>query len=274
MRNEKTITVKQVEIKRLQKLLDQDEVNFTDGIEMDSTLFNESVRFDNGFSANVKVCSGQTNCWTEAVIFNNEGIEIGVTEPSFELLGEYSFSFEENEYIINVLEEINAMKNKKYCEIPLIRVVTEKNKEYVVKESDIHEGYWCPNAFHTFFNDLNAYLEWREYVENHENDDNFYEYTFDSYCDKHNIDYDGFPFEEYVDECKIKAILSFYQYVWNSNDESITPTSAMIKLEHYGTKRLGIVYGKYILVWSDLYKCNRQIPVEIIGNITGIEIQE
>lgn len=100
---EKNVKLKEIDIKRLQSLLDKEELDFEkEDIEPDSILFNEFFKFENGFMANIKVCSGQTNCWVEAVLFNEAGSEIGVTEPSFDILGEYNFQLDQDEFNITI----------------------------------------------------------------------------------------------------------------------------------------------------------------------------
>lgn len=103
VRYSKTIIVDLNEATRLQSLLDQDEVDFkSEDVEEDSILFYSLVEFDDGYKVCIKVCSGQTNCWSEAVLFDDKGIEIGVTEPSFDFIGEYNFSIKKCEYVVNV----------------------------------------------------------------------------------------------------------------------------------------------------------------------------
>lgn len=106
MEFEKSIKIKRAVAERLQTLLDQEEIDFEKkDVEEDSLLLCETVKFDNGYTMDFKVCSGQTNCWSEAVLFNESGIEVGVTEPSYELLGECYFLYKQDEYIVNVEAE-------------------------------------------------------------------------------------------------------------------------------------------------------------------------
>jgi uncharacterized protein YrzB (UPF0473 family) len=55
--------------------------------------------------AHIKVCSGQNNLYVDPVLFDNEGNEVCVGEPAFELLGEYYFEYKGNEYVVYVEEE-------------------------------------------------------------------------------------------------------------------------------------------------------------------------
>lgn len=100
---EKRVTVSKKEAERLQYLLDQEEVNFeAEKVEEDATL---TANFEDGFSADIKVCSGQHNCYVDPVLFNKNGFEVCVGEPAFDLLGEYDFEVAGNQYIVKVEAE-------------------------------------------------------------------------------------------------------------------------------------------------------------------------
>lgn len=100
---EQTVKVSKDKAERLQALLDQGEIDFEkEDVEEDATLLTLTANFENGFSADIKVCSGQHNCYVDPVLFNENGNEVCVGEPSFDLLGEYDFEFVGNQYIVNV----------------------------------------------------------------------------------------------------------------------------------------------------------------------------
>ena len=44
-----------------------------------------------GYEADIKVCSGQNNCFVDPVLFNDKGGEITVLDVEGELLGFYDF---------------------------------------------------------------------------------------------------------------------------------------------------------------------------------------
>lgn len=54
--------------------------------------------FGDQIEADIKVCSGQNNCFIDPVLFE-DGFEVGLLEPEFDLLGEYVFEFEGKEYV-------------------------------------------------------------------------------------------------------------------------------------------------------------------------------
>lgn len=67
-----------------------------------------TATFSNGYQMDVKCCGVQyleneTNtAWTEAVLFNEHGVELRSTEPSEEYLGEWIINYDGNEYIVTV----------------------------------------------------------------------------------------------------------------------------------------------------------------------------
>lgn len=50
--------------------------------------------FEDGWEAEVKLCSGGTNYWMEVVLFNEKGIEQEVTEPFHEVMNGGEIFFE------------------------------------------------------------------------------------------------------------------------------------------------------------------------------------
>lgn len=106
MEYEKTIKISKEKADELQILLDKDEIDFEkEDIEEDSVLFEETVAFDNGFTAEIKVYSDQTNLYVDYVLFDKEGHEVCVGEPAFELVGEYNFEYKGDKYNIYIEAE-------------------------------------------------------------------------------------------------------------------------------------------------------------------------
>lgn len=103
---EKTLKISKEEAKKYQKLLEQDELDFEkENVEEDSTLKILTTKFENGFCADIKVCTGQHNCYVDPVLFDSKGNEVCVDEPSETILGEYYFKNDEDKYIVNVETE-------------------------------------------------------------------------------------------------------------------------------------------------------------------------
>lgn len=102
----KTITVSKERASELQKLIDMEEINFEEmDIEEDAVLASFTAKFENGFWIDINVCSGQHCCWVDTILYNPEGHEVMIDEPSDILLGESYFNYGGNEYHVNLVEE-------------------------------------------------------------------------------------------------------------------------------------------------------------------------
>ena len=86
----KTIELTADEIKTMNHYLGMGEIDF-DKVDIgeDATLLSKTVVFDDGTWAELKVCSGQHNCWAEVVWFDKDGYEICCTEPQFTVDGDW-----------------------------------------------------------------------------------------------------------------------------------------------------------------------------------------
>lgn len=102
MQFKKTVTVSKKIADRLQALLDKTEVNFEkEMVDTDATLLTLTAKFDDQVEADIKVCSGQNNCYVDAVLFD-KGSEVCVSETCEKLLGDFYFTYKGNEYIVTL----------------------------------------------------------------------------------------------------------------------------------------------------------------------------
>ena len=70
----------------------------------DATLFCQTVEFDDGTFADLKVCSGQTNLWCEMVWYSENGCEIACSDACADRLdGEWKYPFEDGNYDVEVV---------------------------------------------------------------------------------------------------------------------------------------------------------------------------
>ena len=68
----KKIEIDAKELKYWNEMLQKSEIDFeAEKIAEDETLFCKTVKFDDGIEADLRVCSGQTNLWCEAVWYDN-----------------------------------------------------------------------------------------------------------------------------------------------------------------------------------------------------------
>lgn len=105
----KPVYVPKKEIERLNRLLDvvyDEEDMEKEEVEPDSTLFIRTARFDDGYEVDVKVCSGQANLWSEAVLFDPDGNEVYCTDPTYDNIdGEWSLESDDTVYNVIVKEK-------------------------------------------------------------------------------------------------------------------------------------------------------------------------
>lgn len=110
MRYERTIFVKPDLLQTIDAYLEADNEEAYQG--RNETISFTAV-FDNGLQVDVKCCgcSDQAS-WAEAVLFDENGRELGCTEPEGSpFSGEYCFFLEGDEYVVSVQagkEEENA----------------------------------------------------------------------------------------------------------------------------------------------------------------------
>ena len=93
------------------------------GIKPDSTLYHFEAKFQNGFRADLNVCSGQVNCWVECVLYNEEGVEVDSI-----LLEDYLYYSDGTDAMSN-MDDITI----KYGGAEYRIVITPKTKEDVVE---------------------------------------------------------------------------------------------------------------------------------------------
>jgi hypothetical protein len=95
----KTIKIPKAEIKEYNRLLDIEEVDFEkEGVDEDTTLETYTFKFTKEIEGDIKICSGQNNLYIDPVLFY-KGCECCVLDPEFEIDGEYSFEYDNVEYV-------------------------------------------------------------------------------------------------------------------------------------------------------------------------------
>lgn len=93
----------------LEIIIDEDKKNLINrcmNIEADSdeVLFDEEYVFNDGVRLALRICSSRSfydepyQTWTEGILFNRFGEEIGLTEPGDKICDEYLFFVDNDEY--------------------------------------------------------------------------------------------------------------------------------------------------------------------------------
>ena len=108
-KRESTITLSKNEADMFNSLLSV-EPNYNDdavrmyGYHEDSTIYTVTAYFDDGFFADIKLCSGQSNFFGDAVLFSNRGCEICVLDCFDSISNDDTFKFEcgNTIYIVHV----------------------------------------------------------------------------------------------------------------------------------------------------------------------------
>ena len=93
------------------------------GIKPDTTLYHFETKFQNGFRADLNVCSGQINCWIECVLYNDKGVEVDSV-----LLEDYLY-YSDGTDAMSSMDDITI----KYRGAEYRIVVTPKTKEDVIE---------------------------------------------------------------------------------------------------------------------------------------------
>ena len=86
----------------LQDRIDYDEYDFDE----ESTVFQETARFENGCFADLKINTNDRDdgtLWVEVVLFDEDGHQLAYTELSYDgLTGEYELEYDGDTYIVSV----------------------------------------------------------------------------------------------------------------------------------------------------------------------------
>ena len=83
------------------------------GVEDTAVIY--TAHFANGTTAEVKCCApdfsdGDDNySWCEAVLFNDKGHQIAVSEPEGDFFGEWEFNLDGDVYYVDVEEKVPVM---------------------------------------------------------------------------------------------------------------------------------------------------------------------
>lgn len=105
----RSLPIPQAEAMRYNLLMQASSVDYeAEGIFRYATVCSWTVSFGNGYEADVKVCSSDTNepLWCEVVLFKN-GSEVSCTDTCDDLIGTWTLEASGNVYEIEIVEEPN-----------------------------------------------------------------------------------------------------------------------------------------------------------------------
>ena len=112
-----TIKLSCEEVEAIQKLLNIEDADLRNaGHDIDSAVIIYTAKFGNGIEADIKLCSGDRNYFIDPVLFKDDS-EVNVLDVEDEILGDYLFEHDGNEY--KVIIEVDFSKEKPaYLAIP------------------------------------------------------------------------------------------------------------------------------------------------------------
>lgn len=109
----KTIIVPKLRAKVVQELLDMEAPVDLHELKYpaQSCIHTETAQFENGYEADIKVCTSTDDFFMDAVLFNSYGSEVSVLDVSFEFLGRYEFEQDGNTYVVEIEESDDLVEN-------------------------------------------------------------------------------------------------------------------------------------------------------------------
>lgn len=112
IRLEQVLELPQKEIDEWNELIESGSIDYDEhGIPELSTVWSRTVKFEDGFEIDIKVCTNNRedgDLWSEAVLFDKNGSEYACTEVCYGIDGEWElewFDYDSNtmhEYVVTV----------------------------------------------------------------------------------------------------------------------------------------------------------------------------
>lgn len=73
------------------------------GFKRDEVIQTFTVKFNDNFEVDIKVCSSEYAVFIDPVLFDNSGNQVCVLDTDVDLLGEYSFEYNNKKYLVEIL---------------------------------------------------------------------------------------------------------------------------------------------------------------------------
>lgn len=107
----KTIKVDPQVAQELQNLLDQPNVDLhKEKLGKFSTIANFTVRFEDGFEVDIKVCTSEDDVFIDPVLVNSSGFNVQALDPCYDLLEEYVFEHDTKQYVVELIADKSPKK--------------------------------------------------------------------------------------------------------------------------------------------------------------------
>lgn len=110
MNYKKTIQISKAKADHINKLLNEQPQSAAECFG-ENEIHSEEISFSDGMRMCIDVCGvqyeegGDNTAWTQAVLYNTDGAELTFTEPGFDYLGEWTLSYEGNNYTVVIETE-------------------------------------------------------------------------------------------------------------------------------------------------------------------------
>lgn len=105
MKLSKELRVSQLIAEQMEKICSE----ICGDVKRDGVEFDQEVVFENGNRMAIQVCGPgnplEETCWTQGVVFDSDGNELGCTDCGESFLGEYCVIVGDDEYVVNVIQE-------------------------------------------------------------------------------------------------------------------------------------------------------------------------
>ena len=107
MNYRKTIKISKAKAEHINKLLTVQPKSESECFG-ENEMHSEDVTFSNGIRMCIDLCgvqyeeNGDNTAWTQAVLYDSNGIELTFTEPAFDYLGEWTIPYEGDNYTVVV----------------------------------------------------------------------------------------------------------------------------------------------------------------------------
>lgn len=110
-RYEKTVAISKHLAEHIRHILEDEPSCESECFGSKEPAITVTARFDDGNEVDIKCCGvdyeegGYNTGWTEAVLFDGNGYELGFTDPEDYFVGDWEIESENNEYVVHVTVE-------------------------------------------------------------------------------------------------------------------------------------------------------------------------
>lgn len=114
MKYEKTIVIPKEYVSMINNWFTEptDEDNFNDNYMNEDETYTKTAKFENGYEMDIKICGisdyekgGSNTMWSEAVLFDETGVELTCSEPEDSYFGIWELEYDGDTFVVEVKPE-------------------------------------------------------------------------------------------------------------------------------------------------------------------------